>query len=137
MVIADADRLIRGLDCVWPGCTHDARSVDLIVHYDYAPLIPFYCPNHLNRVWNNSEERVILEGQSTAARLAEQLGNGPGAVFCVAGDSAYPLSNFLLKKFKVIHCAVLYFCRQSFACIYVLCVMLLLSLHFTIIGTQN
>ena len=49
-----------------------------------------YCPNVYIRVWNNSEEKVILEGQSTEARLAEQLGNGPGAVFMVAGDSIYP-----------------------------------------------
>ena len=31
MVIADANRLIRGLDCLWPGCTHDARLVTVIL----------------------------------------------------------------------------------------------------------
>ena len=41
-----------------------------------------------------------MEGQDLRGRIAEQLGNGPGAVYCVAGDTAYPISPFLLKAYK-------------------------------------
>ena len=55
------------------------------------------------RVWRNSEEKVLLESQDVSGTIAEQLGNGPKAVFQVAGDSAYPLSPFVLKPYPVCH----------------------------------
>ena len=52
-------------------------------------------------MWRNSEEKVILEGQDLGGRMEEQLGNGPKAVYMVAGDSAYGISPFLIKAYKV------------------------------------
>ena len=63
MLIGDADSYIRALEAIWPGCCHDSR------------------------VWRNSEEKVVFEGQRR---------------FMLAGDSAYPLSPTMMKPYKVL-----------------------------------
>ena len=74
-------------------------------------------PCILSSIYRNSEEKIILESQSAIARIEDQLGNGRGAVFACAGDSAYPISYYMLKpyevsKWSIVQCYI--FTKQSY-----------------------